>query len=115
MDYQQVPVPIPGTDTWQPQLARPCTVAIGVLNSHVNNRGRCAACGSDWPCGRAVLAGHDLILCNDTGVLRPPETVSRRRRCRSRTRPETAGSADSGRSGQLCSHAKQATMRWGAT
>ena len=69
MDYQQASVPIPGTDAWQPQLARLRTVAIGVLNSHVNDHGRCAACGSDWPCGRAVLAEHNLALCNDTGVL----------------------------------------------
>ena len=81
MDYQKVPVPVPGTGTWQPQLARLRTVAISVLNSHVSNRGRCTACGSDWPCGHAVLAEHNLALCNDTGVLRPPETVSRRQRC----------------------------------
>ena len=85
MDYQQASVPIPGTDAWQPQLARLRTVAVGVLNSHVNDRGRCAACGSDWPCGRAVLAEHNLALCNDTGVLWPPEIVSRRQKCRSRT------------------------------
>jgi anti-sigma regulatory factor (Ser/Thr protein kinase) len=85
VDYQQAAVPIPGTDAWQPQLARLRTVAVGVLNSHVNDYGRCAACGSDWPYGRVVLAEHNLALCNHTGVLRPPETVSRRKRCRSRT------------------------------
>lgn len=85
MDYQKGPVPIPSTDTWQPQLARLRTVVIRVLNSHVNNCGRCAACGSDWPCGRAVLAEYNLALCNDMGVLWPPETVNRRQRCRSRT------------------------------
>ena len=86
MDYQQAAVLIPGTGAWQPQLATLRTVAIGVLNSHVNNCGRCAACGSDWPCGRAVLAEHNLALCNDTGVLMPPGTVSRRQWCRSRIR-----------------------------
>lgn len=86
MDYQQAAVPIPGIDAWQPQLARLRTVAVGVLNSHVNDHGRCAACGSDWPCGRAVLAEHNLAMSNDTGVLRPPETVSLRQRCRSRSR-----------------------------
>ena len=85
MDYQQASMPIPGTDAWQPPLARLRTVAVGVLNSHVNDHGRCAACGSDWPCGRAVLAEHNLAMCNDTGVLRPPEIVSRRQRCRSRS------------------------------
>ena len=85
MDYQQAAVPIPGTDAWKPQLATLRTVAVGVLNSHVNDHGRCPACGSDWPCGRAVLAEHNLALCNDTDVFRPPETVSRRQRCRSRS------------------------------
>ena len=85
MNYQQAAVPVPGTDAWQPQLARLRTVAVSVLNSHVNDYGRCAACGSDWPCGHAVLVEHNMALCNDTGVLRPPETVSRRQRCRSRT------------------------------
>lgn len=82
MDYQQAAVPVPGTDASQPQLARLRTAAVDVLNSHVNDHGRCAACGSDWPCGRAVLAEHNLTMCNDTGVLRPPETGSRRQRCR---------------------------------
>ena len=91
MDYQKAPVPVPGTGTWQPQLARLRTVAISVLNSHVSNHGRCAACGSDWPCGHAVLAEHNLALCNDTGVLRPPETVSRRQRCHSHTRNGQVG------------------------
>ncbi len=81
MDYQKVPTPVPGTGTWLPQLTRLRTVAIRMLNSHVSDRGQCAACGSDWPCGHAVLAEHNLVLCNDTGVLRAPETVSRRQRC----------------------------------
>lgn len=85
MDHQQAAVPIPGTDAWQLKLARLRTVAVGVLNSHVNDHGRCAACGSDWPCGRAVLAEHNLAMFNDTGVLRPPEIGSLRRRCRSRS------------------------------
>ena len=84
MDYQQAVMPVSGTDAWQPQLARLRTVAVGVLNSHVNNHGRCAACGSDWPCGRAVLAEHNLAMFNDMGVLRPLEIVSLRQRCRSR-------------------------------
>jgi|SRR5579859_1920041 len=76
---------MPGAADWQPQSARLHTVVAGVLNSHVNAHGRCAACGSDWPCGHAVLAEHNLALCNDTGVLRPSGTVSRRQRCRFRT------------------------------
>jgi anti-sigma regulatory factor (Ser/Thr protein kinase) len=85
VDYQQAAVPVLGTSAWQPRLARLRTVAVGVLNSHVNDHGRCAACGSDWPCGRAVLAENNLAMCNDTDVLRPPETASRRRPCRSRS------------------------------
>ena len=91
MDYQKVPVPVPGTGTWQPQLARLRTVAISVLNSHVSNRGQCTACGSDWPCGHAVLAEHNLDLCNDTGVLRAPETMNRRQRCHPPTRNGQVG------------------------
>jgi anti-sigma regulatory factor (Ser/Thr protein kinase) len=87
VDYQQAAVPVPGTDALQPQLARFRAVAVGVLNSHVNDHGRCAACGSDWPCGRAVLAEHNLAMCNDTSVLSPPETVSQRQPCCSRTHP----------------------------
>ncbi len=85
MDYQQIVVPVPGPGAWQPQLARLRAVAAGVLNSHVHECGRCTACGSDWPCGRVVFAEHNLAMCNDTGVLRPPETGSRRRRCPSRS------------------------------
>lgn len=82
MDYQQTAVPVPRTDAWQPQLARLRTAAVDVLNSHLNDHGLCAACGSDWPGGRAVLAEHNLAMCNDTGVLSPPETGNRRQRCR---------------------------------
>jgi anti-sigma regulatory factor (Ser/Thr protein kinase) len=81
VDYQQAAVPVASTGAWQPQLARLRTVAVGVLNSHVNDFGRCAACGSDWPCGRAVLAEHNLAMFSDTGVLRPPDGGSRWRRC----------------------------------
>lgn len=91
MNYQKAPVPVPGTDAWQPQLARLRTVAIGVLNSHVSNRGRCATCGSDWPCGHAVLAEHNLALFNDIGVVRPPEIVSQRQRRHSHTRNGQVG------------------------
>jgi anti-sigma regulatory factor (Ser/Thr protein kinase) len=91
VDHHKAPVPVPGADTWQPQLARLRTVAISVLNSHVSNRGRCAACGSDWPCGHAVLAEHNLVLCNDTGVLRPPDPVIRRHRYHFHTRNGRVG------------------------
>lgn len=91
MDYQKAPVLVPGTSAWQPQLARLRTVAISVLNSHVSNRGRCATCGSDWPCGHAVLAEHNLALCNDTGLLRPPETASRQQECTRTTRNGQVG------------------------
>jgi anti-sigma regulatory factor (Ser/Thr protein kinase) len=91
VDYQKVPVSVPGTGNRQPQLARLRTVAISVLNSHVGNHGRCAVCGSDWPCGHAVLAEHNLALCNDTGLLRPPETASRQQRCTRTTRNGQVG------------------------
>ena len=91
MDYQKVPVLVPGMGAWQPQLARLRTVAISVLSSHVSNRGRCAACGSDWPCGHAVLAEHNLALCNDTGLLRPPEMASRQQKCTRTTRNGQVG------------------------
>ncbi len=91
MDYQQTVVPMPGADAWQSQLARLRTVAAGVLSSHVNDHGRCVACGSDWPCGRAVLAEHNLAMCNDTGVLRPPGTAGQRQRCRPRTHTRNGG------------------------
>lgn len=91
MDHQKVPVSVPGTGTRQPQLAGLRTVAISVLNSHVSNHGRCAACGSDWPCGHAVLAEHNPVLCNDTGMLRPPETASRQQRCTRTTRNGQVG------------------------
>jgi anti-sigma regulatory factor (Ser/Thr protein kinase) len=91
VNYQKAPVPVPGTGTSQPQLARLRTVAIGVLNSHVSNRGRCATCGSDWPCGHGVLAEHNLALFNGIGVVRPPEIVSQRQRRHSHTRNGQVG------------------------
>lgn len=36
--------------------------AASVLNEHVNDHGRCAACGCAWPCESAVLAEHNLAL-----------------------------------------------------
>ena len=85
MDYQQADVSAPGTDACQPQMARLRTVAVGVLNSHVNDHGRCAVCGAEWPCDRVVLAEHNLAICDGSSVLRPLEPVSRGQRCRSRT------------------------------
>ena len=91
MDYQIAPVLVPGTNAWQPQLAKLRTIAISVLNSHVSNYGRCATCGSDWPCGHAVLAEHNLAPCNDTGLLRSPETASRQQKCARATRNGQVG------------------------
>ena len=85
MDYQQADVPASGTDACQPQMARLRTVAVGVLNSHASDHGRCAVCAAEWPCDRAVLAEHNLAICDGTGVLRPPGPVSRGERCRTRT------------------------------
>jgi anti-sigma regulatory factor (Ser/Thr protein kinase) len=85
VNHQRTVVPVPGTDAWQPQLARLRAIAVGVLNSHVNDHGRCAACEAEWPCNRMVLAEHNLAMCNDAGALRPPETASPGQRCCSRT------------------------------
>ena len=93
MDYQQAAIPAASTGAWQSQLARLRTVAVGVLNSHVSDHGRCAACRSDWPCGRTVLAEHNLAMCTDTGVLRAPDGGSRWRRCPFRSDPRN-GRAD---------------------
>jgi anti-sigma regulatory factor (Ser/Thr protein kinase) len=85
VDYQQAAVPAPGTDVCQPQLARLRTVAVGVLSSHLNDHGRCAVCGAEWPRDRAVLAEHNLAICGGTGAPKPSEPVSWGQRCRSRT------------------------------
>jgi hypothetical protein len=38
-------------------------LASAVLNEHTNEHGLCAACGSAFPCDRAVLAEHNLAVC----------------------------------------------------
>lgn len=91
MDYRKAPTAVPGAGAWQPQMAGLRTVAIGVLNSHISNCGRCAACELDWPCGHAVLAEQDLVFCNDTGLLRPLGIVSRRQWCHFHTRNGQVG------------------------
>jgi hypothetical protein len=37
-------------------------VAATVLDSHVNELGRCAACGHTFPCELAMLAEHNMAL-----------------------------------------------------
>jgi hypothetical protein len=37
-------------------------LAIVVLNEHTNDHSLCAVCGCAFPCGRAVLAEHNLAL-----------------------------------------------------
>lgn len=36
------------------------SLAVRVLNEHINQAGRCAVCGSAWPCEQASLAEHNL-------------------------------------------------------
>jgi hypothetical protein len=38
------------------------TLAAGVVNEHTESHGRCAACGSDWPCRRVTTAEHNLAI-----------------------------------------------------
>jgi hypothetical protein len=37
-------------------------LATVVLNEHTDDRGLCAVCGCAFPCERAVLAEHNLVL-----------------------------------------------------
>jgi hypothetical protein len=43
-----------------PELMHLLSIARQVIDQHVNDRGRCADCGSAWPCQRAQLAEHAL-------------------------------------------------------
>jgi hypothetical protein len=45
------------------EIARLARRASKVITQHTNHHGVCAACGSDFPCDRAVLAEHNLALC----------------------------------------------------
>jgi hypothetical protein len=38
------------------------SLAITVLNKHVNAAGRCAVCGCGWPCELVLLADHNYDL-----------------------------------------------------
>ena len=44
------------------ELAYLARLATDVLNEHVNDQGRCAVCGSAFPCESAVLAEHNVAL-----------------------------------------------------
>lgn len=46
----------------QDDFDRLLQLASAVLNEHVNDTGLCAACGSTFPCGRALLAEHNLAV-----------------------------------------------------
>ena len=112
MDYQKVPVPVPGTSAWQPQLARLRTIAIGsstATSATAAGAPRAGRIGradmrswpnTTWPCATTRA-------CSAAGGREPTAKVH--------PIPETARSAGNGHSGQLHSQAKQATVRWGAT
>ncbi len=50
------PEPVP------PELETMISLATQALNEHTNDADLCAACGSAWPCQRAILAEHNLAL-----------------------------------------------------
>ncbi|KWX02437.1 hypothetical protein [Carbonactinospora thermoautotrophica] len=52
--------PPPVDDLFPSTVHQLSTIASQVLNEHVNDAGLCAVCGSAFPCGRAVLAEHNL-------------------------------------------------------
>lgn len=52
--------PPPVDDLFHSTVHQLSTIASQVLNEHVNDHGLCAVCGSAFPCGRAVLAEHNL-------------------------------------------------------
>jgi len=54
-----VAVPIPEFEALRALASR-------VINEHVDYDGLCAVCGSAFPCGRAVLAEHNLGLVRET-------------------------------------------------
>jgi hypothetical protein len=39
-------------------------LASSVINEHINHDGVCAVCGCAFPCDRAVLAEHNLAVCD---------------------------------------------------
>lgn len=58
--------PVPATNS-NPDLAPGLrdalsSVAITVLGEHSDVAGLCAACGSVWPCERAITAAHNLAV-----------------------------------------------------
>jgi hypothetical protein len=50
----------PDTGRFRSKLAQLTSTATSVMNSHVNDQGLCAICGSAWPCERAIVAEHSL-------------------------------------------------------
>jgi len=51
------PTPI---DHFPPELVHLTATAIEVLDKHLNQDGKCRACGNPWPCQPAQLADHNL-------------------------------------------------------
>ncbi len=48
------------TDYFPSELRQLSATAVEVLDAHVGEHGRCAACGMPWPCEPAQLAEHNL-------------------------------------------------------
>jgi len=52
------------TETLDSQIERLARRACSVINEHTNQGGVCAVCGSAFPCDLAVLAEHNLAVCD---------------------------------------------------
>ena len=53
---------IGSTGDLMPELAALLATATHEINQHTNDHGRCAGCGSVFPCDRALLAEHNLAV-----------------------------------------------------
>ncbi|SNQ47517.1 conserved hypothetical protein [Frankia canadensis] len=62
MDLADGATTLPTIDYYPPEIAQLCAVAAREITEHENVRGLCVICGSVWPCGRAVLAEHNLAV-----------------------------------------------------
>jgi hypothetical protein len=47
------------------EIERLRRLATDVINKHANAGGLCSACGSAFPCQRALLAEHNAALVSD--------------------------------------------------
>ena len=52
---------LPDSDPFPAEFVRLLRAAASVMDEHVHDHhGRCASCGSAWPCEPAVVAEHNL-------------------------------------------------------